>query len=97
MILPFGTQKLAGARQANRLDGLVMPTGKEKRMSDISSEVQKEVVRLRELIATIKALMPDRRINFICYDLAIDAAEKAVREQDAVALCRILPELREME
>lgn len=66
-------------------------------MSDISSEVQIEVARLRETIATTKALIPNGRANFIFYDLAIAEAERAVREQDTVALCRILPELREME
>ena len=63
----------------------------------ITSEVQKEVARLRETIATTKALIPNGQANFIIYELAISAAEKAVREQDAVALSRILPELREME
>ena len=66
-------------------------------MSDISSEVQKEVARIREMIATTRALMPDRQVNFIFYDMVIEKAERAVREQDAVTLCRILPELREME
>ena len=66
-------------------------------MSDISSEVQKEVARIREMIAITRALMPDRQVNFIFYDMVIEKAERAVREQDAVTLCRILPELREME
>ena len=66
-------------------------------MSDISSEVQKEIARIREMIATTRALMPDRQVNFIFYDMVIEKAERAVREQDAVTLCRILPELREME
>jgi len=66
-------------------------------MSDISSEVQKEVARIREMIAITRALMPDRQVNFIFYDMVIETAERAVREQDAVTLCRILPELREME
>lgn len=66
-------------------------------MSDISSEVQKEVSRLRDMITTTKTLMPNSQINFIVYEIAIHRAEKAVREQDAVTLCRILPELREME
>jgi hypothetical protein len=59
--------------------------------------VQKEIARIREMIATTRALMPDRQVNFIFYDMVIEKAERAVREQDAVTLCRILPELREME
>ena len=66
-------------------------------MTDISSEVQKEVARLRETIATTKALLPDGKINWFFYDVAISEAERAVREQDTVALLRILPELKEME
>lgn len=66
-------------------------------MEDISSQVQKEVARLRETITVTKTLLPDARANFFFYDIAIDAAEKAIREQDAVALLRLLPALREME
>ena len=66
-------------------------------MSDISSAVQKEVARLRETIATTKALLPNSRANFIFYDMAITEAERAVREQDTVALVKILPGLQSME
>ena len=66
-------------------------------MSDISSEVQKEVARLRETIATTNALLPGAQANWVVYDMAIAAAERAVREQDAPALVRILPVLQEME
>jgi hypothetical protein len=59
--------------------------------------VQKEVARLRDMIATTKALMPGGNVNFIFYDLAIAEAERAVREQDTIALIKILPELREMQ
>ena len=63
---------------------------------DISNAVQGEVVRLREMIAFTKAKFPTGKVNFIAYDMIIAEAERAVREQDAVALCRILPELKEM-
>jgi len=66
-------------------------------MSDISSEVQKQVARIRGMMNTIKVFLPDSNVNFIVYDSVIARAEKAVREQDAVALCRILPILREMD
>ena len=66
-------------------------------MSDISSEVQKEVARLRDTIATTKALIPNSRANFIFYDTVIEEAEKAIREQDAAALVRILPVIQGME
>lgn len=66
-------------------------------MIDLSSEVQKEVARLRETIATTKALLPDGRVNWFFYETAIAEAERAVREQDTVALVRIRAVLREME
>lgn len=64
---------------------------------DISSEIQKEVARLRETIATTKALFPDRKVNFMMYELLISQAEKAVREQDAAELCKMLYQLKQME
>ena len=66
-------------------------------MSDLITAVQEEVARLREMIATVKALAPNGRVNFFFYDMAIKEAERAIREQDAIALVRILPELKEME
>lgn len=66
-------------------------------MSDLSSQVQSEVARLRETMAMTKALLPNGNINWFFYEVAIAEAEKAVREQDAVALIRILPQLQEME
>lgn len=65
-------------------------------MSDISSEVQKEVARIREMIAETKALLPNGTANFIIYEMTIAEAERAVREQDAAALVKMLPELRGM-
>lgn len=66
-------------------------------MADISSAVQGEVKRIREIISTTKALLPNGRVNFFFYDLTLAEAERAIREQDVVALCRILPELQEMQ
>jgi hypothetical protein len=66
-------------------------------MNDISSAVQKEVARLRDMIATTNALIPNGSASFIFYEMAIAEAERAVREQDAVALIKILSELRDMQ
>ena len=66
-------------------------------MSDISQEVQKEVARIRDMISTTKALLPNGRGNFVIYEMMLSQAEKAVREQDATALIRLLPELRKMQ
>ena len=66
-------------------------------MPDISSEVQKEVNRIREMIAKTKALLPNGNVNFYFYELIITEAEKAIREQDVVALIRLLPELKSMQ
>jgi len=66
-------------------------------MPDISSEVQKEVNRIREMIAETKALLPNGNVNFYFYELIITEAEKAIREQDVVALIRLLPELKSMQ
>jgi len=66
-------------------------------MSDISQEVQKEVARIRDTISTTKALLPNGQGNFAIYEIMIAKAEKAVREQDAATLVRLLPELREMQ
>lgn len=66
-------------------------------MSDIIQEVQKEVVRIRNMISTIKILLPNGHGNFVLYEMTLAQAEKAVREQDVVELVRILPELQEME
>lgn len=70
---------------------------KEKKMEqDIISTVQAEVARLRDMISTTKALT-NGNVNFIMYEMVIEQAEKAVREGDAVALVRMLPELQKME
>jgi hypothetical protein len=63
---------------------------------NLSEEVQNEVKRIREMIAETKALLPHTKMNWFIYDGVLSEAERAVREQDAVALVRILPELREM-
>ena len=64
-------------------------------MSDIITEVQKEVSRIRDMISTTKALLPNGQANFVVYEMMLEQAEKAIREQDAVMLVRLLPELRE--
>lgn len=64
---------------------------------DISSAVQAEVSKIREMIATTKALLPNNRANFFLYEMTLREADRAVREQDTVALVKILPELQEMQ
>ena len=59
--------------------------------------VQNEVARLRETIAETKRLLPNAKTVWVFYEAAIAKAERAVREQDTVAMLRILPELKEME
>jgi hypothetical protein len=65
--------------------------------TNLPEAIQVEVSRLRETIAETKRLMPDGNINWVFYTMAIAAAEQAVREQDSVAMVRMLSELREME
>jgi hypothetical protein len=66
-------------------------------MSDLITEVQKQVARLRNMITETKTLFPNSNINFIMYEIYINEAERAIREQDTVVLIRILQELKEME
>lgn len=66
-------------------------------MSDISSAVQNEVKRIRDMIAETKALLPNGNVNFAFYELTLSEADKAVREQDVVALVRLLPVLQKMQ
>jgi len=65
-------------------------------MSDISSEAQKEVARIRDMISTTKALLPNGNVSWAVYETVLEAAEKAIREQDGVVLVQILLELKEM-
>jgi hypothetical protein len=65
--------------------------------AEMAKAIQNEVARLRETIAETKRLLPDAETNWFFYDTMIALAERAVREQDAVAMLRILPELQEME
>lgn len=58
--------------------------------------VQVEVARLREIMAETKRLLPNSQVSWVFYEAAIAEAELAVREQDAVTLVRILPELKGM-
>ena len=71
-----------------------MTTNNER---SLPKQVQDEVARLRNMIAETKALLPGGNVNWAAYEFAIAAAEKAVREQDAATLARLLPELRSME
>jgi hypothetical protein len=65
-------------------------------MSDIIEEIQKEVIRINNMINTTKALFPNGNVNFTIYEMTIERAEKAIREQDVVSLVQLLPELKEM-
>ena len=64
---------------------------------DISSAVQKEIARIRNMVSTAKFMVPNANVNFAVYEVMIAEAERAVREQDATALVRLLPELQEMQ
>jgi hypothetical protein len=66
-------------------------------MSDILTETQKEVARLRDMISTTKALLPNGKGIFVIYEVMIDKAEKAIREHDTTELVKLLPELKEMQ
>jgi hypothetical protein len=66
-------------------------------MMNLPGEVQQEVARMRNMIAEMKTLLPDANVSFIAYEMMIAEAERAVREQDTVALIRILQELQDME
>jgi hypothetical protein len=63
----------------------------------LPESVQAEVARLRETMAETKRMLPNARVSWMFYEAAIAEAERAVREQDVVALIRILPELQEMD
>jgi len=63
---------------------------------DILTQTQSEVVRIRDMISTTKVLLPDGNVNFGFYELALNQAEKAIREHDTVLLIRILRELKGM-
>lgn len=65
-------------------------------MPDIIQEVQEEVARIRDMISTSKALLPNANVNYAIYEMMIAEAERAVREQDTTALVKLLSELREM-
>ena len=66
-------------------------------MKSLPEQIQGEVARLRETIAETKRLLPNGNVNWVFYDAAIAAAEKAVREQDAVAMIELLPHLKTLE
>lgn len=66
-------------------------------MENISEAVQKEVARIRGTLAETKMLFPNRSVNFIIYEMVLAQADKAVREQDAAILVKLLPQLKEMQ
>jgi len=66
-------------------------------MKSLPEQIQDEVARLRETIAETKRLFQLSLISWVFYDAAISEAERAVREQDTVAMIKILPELKSME
>ena len=63
---------------------------------DISTAVQREVTRIRNMITETKALLPNGNANFIIYEITLAEADRAIREQDVVALVRLLPVLQLM-
>ena len=65
-------------------------------MTDVSQEVQREITRIRDMIITSKVLLPKANVNFAIYEATIAEARRAIREQDATALVKLLPKLREM-
>ena len=64
--------------------------------NNVLDAVQKEVDRLQEMITVTKTLIPNGNVNFVIYEAAIANAKEAIVEQDAVALCRMLPNLKGM-
>jgi len=66
-------------------------------MSDIAQEVQEQVARIREMMTETTVMFPNRNINFSIYNIILNRAEKAIREQDAVSLVKLLPELQGMD
>lgn len=65
-------------------------------MIDLIEATQIEVARLRDMIATTKALFPKANVNFTFYEVVIKEADLAIREQDATTLCKMLPAMKEM-
>ena len=65
-------------------------------MKSLPEQIQDEVARLRAIKSETKRLFPVSRISWVFYDDAISRAEMVVREQDAVAMIKILPELKSM-
>jgi hypothetical protein len=69
-------------------------------MTDISlpEAIQNEVARLRKTMADVDGdSSRGNPVSWVFYKLAIDAAEKAVREGDAFAQVLLLPQLKEMQ
>jgi len=80
-----------------RFNYVVISIFKERKLKDVSSAVQAEVTRVREMIAETKVLLPKGNVNFAFMEMTLDEADRAVREQDTTALVRLLPELKEID
>ena len=66
-------------------------------MENVIEAVQKETIRIREMISETKALLPHIKGNFVLYEMLLQQADKAILEQDTVALIKLLPELKKCE
>lgn len=66
-------------------------------MPDIGKELQKEVARINDMISTTKALLPNGNVNFAICEMVIERAEEAIREQDVIAMVRLLPQLKKID
>jgi len=65
-------------------------------LNDIINEVQKEVARIKEMIAVSQILLQGQG-KFAVHEILIAEAERAIREQDKTVLVSILPTLREIQ
>ena len=64
--------------------------------TSLPEAVQKEVARIRERIAITKQYLPNGNVAWGMYEAILNEADRAVREQDAVEMVRLLPELESM-
>jgi len=64
-------------------------------MSDIITEVQKEITRIRNMIAETKLTFPDGNFNFCIIEMSLNEADKAIIDRDTVKLIKLLPALQD--
>ena len=69
----------------------------EQTETSLPEQIQNEITRLETMIAETNAMPLGNRVNWIAYEMVIREAKRAVREQDTVAMLRILPELQGLE